>query len=481
MTSHGLDYDAHVREKCPTPRRCPRRLRAPARARHVHARARARAVPATTASGADDMDARETAATATASTDDRALETTAIIPGTDGTSAKEDARAHVLDANAMNASRLASLVVGRAGAAATASSPSAKYASVRVLQLNCLADALAANDSFASSYYAFDGEEPPKNAERLYDLNFDKRGKDLIKTITTGDSTTSPDVVCLQEVDHYYDFFEPELRKLGYAGIYKEDQWSPCRKFEAPCDGVAIFYKTDRLELLSSHAPGAPRARKEDPAQDAGKTLMARFRLKRDPKTEGTIRNTLGTLIRGNAKPVFSGVDLQEVIVVTTHLDSSKNVDGIITRLEQTKELCRHLNAFATNLCADVDNVQIIIAGDLNATPNEACVVHLRGRGMRDAYKDITSASGDEDANKFTTWKTRTGLFKTGEVKHTIDYILYSAHRGAKVVSVAKLPSESDIPSETGLPTHGFPSDHLPLQAQIALPARASSPAPAKE
>jgi exonuclease III len=182
----------------------------------------------------------------------------------------------------------------------------------------------------------------------------------------------------------------------------------------------------------------------------------------------------IGGLIRNPAKPVFSGADLQEVVVVNTHLESAKTVDGIITRLEQTKELCRHLNAFATNLCVDVDNVQIILAGDLNATPNEACVVHLRGRGMRSAYEDIGSTlQVDEKAvNTFTTWKTRTGLFKTGEVKHTIDYILYSAHRGSKVVSVAKLPDEKDIPSETGLPTFGFPSDHLPIQARIAIPLR---------
>ena len=135
---------------------------------------------------------------------------------------------------------------------------------------------------------------------------------------------------------------------------------------------------------------------------------------------------------------------------------SEKTVDGIITRLEQTKELCRQLNAFATNLCTDVDGVQIILAGDLNATPNEACVVHLRGRGMRNAYEDMSTALGHDEANRFTTWKTRTGVFKAGEVKHTIDYILYSAHRGSKVVSVAKLPNERDIPGDKGLPTLGF-------------------------
>ena len=372
-----------------------------------------------------------------------------------------------------------------AGATTTATTRARPACALKVMQFNALADALAANDAFASAAYYEDdetetgngndgeGKEAMGTATPMYDLNFRKRGRDLIRVVSTGDASTAPDVVCLQEVDHYYDFFEPEMRKLGYAGIYKEDQWSPCRKFDAPNDGVAIFYKMDKLELLSSHAPGCPRPRKDDAVRDAGKTLMARFRLKKDPKSDSMMRKAFGSLMRvatSNAKPVFSGEDLREVVVVTTHLASEKTVDGIITRLEQTKELCRQLNAFATNLCSDVDGVQIILAGDLNATPNEACVVHLRGRGMRNAYEDMSAALGDEKANRFTTWKTRTGVFKAGEVKHTIDYILYSAHRGSKVVSVAKLPNESDIPGDKGLPTFGFPSDHLPLQAVIAFP-----------
>ena len=393
--------------------------------------------------------------------------------------AVEEAMKYVYDPNREGSSAFAG---GKS--AMTTGTPSS---GLKVMQLNCLADALAANDAFASAEYYEDEEEEEEERRSgnegsaggtmtngsMYDLNFRKRGRDLIRVISTEDASTAPDVVCLQEVDHYHDFFEPELRRLGYAGIYKEDQWSPCRKFDAPNDGVAIFYKMDKLELLSSHAPGCPRPRKDDAARDAGKTLMARFRLKRDPKSDSMMRKAIGSLMRvasSNVKPVFSGEDLREVVVVTTHLASEKTVDGIITRLEQTKELCRQLNAFATNLCTDVDGVQIILAGDLNATPNEACVVHLRGRGMRNAYEDMSAALGDDEANRFTTWKTRTGVFKAGEVKHTIDYILYSAHRGSKVVSVAKLPSERDIPGDKGLPTFGFPSDHLPLQAVIAFP-----------
>ena len=60
---------------------------------------------------------------------------------------------------------------------------------------------------------------------------------------------------------------------------------------------------------------------------------MARFRLKRDPKSDSMMRKAIGSLMRvasSNVKPVFSGEDLREVVVVTTHLASEKTVGGII-------------------------------------------------------------------------------------------------------------------------------------------------------
>lgn len=48
------------------------------------------------------------------------------------------------------------------------------------------------------------------------------------------------------------------------------------------CDGVCIFYKIDKFELLSSYASGTSRARKDDSAFNVGKMLMVRFWLKKD-------------------------------------------------------------------------------------------------------------------------------------------------------------------------------------------------------
>lgn len=52
----------------------------------------------------------------------------------------------------------------------------------------------------------------------------------------------SPDIVCLQEVDAFNDFLQPELEKHQYTGIWK-------KKTGAKQDGVAIFWKAQHFSL----------------------------------------------------------------------------------------------------------------------------------------------------------------------------------------------------------------------------------------
>lgn len=52
------------------------------------------------------------------------------------------------------------------------------------------------------------------------------------------------DILCLQEVDHFSDSFEPFLGSIGYSTIYLQ---RPKRK-----DGCLIAYCLDRIDLLST-------------------------------------------------------------------------------------------------------------------------------------------------------------------------------------------------------------------------------------
>jgi nocturnin len=69
----------------------------------------------------------------------------------------------------------------------------------------------------------------------------------------------------------------------------------------------------------------------------------------------------------------------------------------------------------------------------------------------------------------FTTWKKRTGAFKPGEAKMTIDYIFVSNE--CETVDVAALPGVEEI-GHKALPCPEYPSDHLMLRAVVRLPER---------
>lgn len=66
--------------------------------------------------------------------------------------------------------------------------------------------------------------------------------------------TYRPHILCLQEVDHYYDTFEPVLAGLGYSGHFCPKPYSPCLDVEGNNgpDGCALFYDRSRFELLDS-------------------------------------------------------------------------------------------------------------------------------------------------------------------------------------------------------------------------------------
>ncbi|KAF6737374.1 Nocturnin [Oryzias melastigma] len=86
---------------------------------------------------------------------------------------------------------------------------------IRIMQWNILAQALGeGKDGFIRC---------PLDA-----LNWNERKYLILEEILTH----RPDVLCLQEVDHYYDTFQPILARLGYQGSFLPKPWSPCLDVE---------------------------------------------------------------------------------------------------------------------------------------------------------------------------------------------------------------------------------------------------------
>jgi CCR4-NOT transcription complex subunit 6 len=66
------------------------------------------------------------------------------------------------------------------------------------------------------------------------------------------------DVLALQEVqaDHYREYIEPEMRVLGYEGVFKK-KTREAMGMDGKMDGCAIFYKRDKCAALCGPADSA--------------------------------------------------------------------------------------------------------------------------------------------------------------------------------------------------------------------------------
>ena len=351
----------------------------------------------------------------------------------------------------------------------TTAALSSERRTISVVQYNVLAEGLS---NPAMSPDAGFTSMPPEQ------MRWAHRGELVLDRLIRANA----DIVCLQEVDHYYDSVEPAMRAAGYAGLYREDEWSSCSKNTkgALKDGVALFYRRSKLELVASHLPFAPRSGKvssekeTEAREDAGKCIVARFRVRRADVASLT----------GREYAEYASAT-ESFIACTAHFAAAKTEEGETRRAAQASALWRELRRFRafsgggdsfseaeeTRKSESSRAIPIILAGDLNARPEERAVRYLKSRGLVSAYEK-TSRSGSEPA--FTTWKIRSGAFKPGEAKMCIDYVFASPR--VSVLDVSELPSEREI-GEKALPCAAHPSDHLMLRAELTLPVGLTSAA----
>jgi mRNA deadenylase 3'-5' endonuclease subunit Ccr4 len=111
-------------------------------------------------------------------------------------------------------------------------------ADLRVLQFNMLADGLSGLRADLGGF---------SKAKREY-MDWSSRSIKLMYELLQYD----PDVITLQECDHYYDFFLPELAKAGYDGMFAPKPASACLEVSDRSDGCAIFLKRDKIRVVSS-------------------------------------------------------------------------------------------------------------------------------------------------------------------------------------------------------------------------------------
>jgi len=295
---------------------------------------------------------------------------------------------------------------------------------VRVAQFNILADGLSAMDENKGGFTG----SPVGSLEWRY-----RRARLVYELVRHGDL---PDIVAMQEVDHYYDWFAPVLAWLGYEGSFVAKPNSKSKRSLDPSleDGCALFWRTGTVTLIEQETMNFDKF-DQDGAPTGKKSNQVAI---------------LATLQRLGAEPMVVGV---------SHLKASKRVAGERVRANQAMQLLDRVSK---------KGLPCIVAIDLNGAPERnptadyppeaypSVMKHMLG--LHSVYKDVL---GQEP--KYTTWKQRAGR---PMAKHTIDYIFASPTIG--VSRVLSLPEEDDIAKE-GLPCWNYPSDHFALMAELRV------------
>eukprot|EP00075_Anas_platyrhynchos_P023301 XP_027312554.1 nocturnin isoform X2 [Anas platyrhynchos] len=281
---------------------------------------------------------------------------------------------------------------------------------IRVMQWNILAQALGeGKDNFVQC---------PMEA-----LKWEERKCLILEEILA----YQPDILCLQEVDHYFDTFQPLLSRLGYQGTFFPKPWSPCLDVErnnGP-DGCALFFLKDRFELINS-----------------ANIRLTAMKLKTN---QVAIAQTLKCHETGRL-----------FCIAVTHLKARTGWERF--RSAQGCDLLQNLKSITQGA-----KIPLIVCGDFNAEPTEEVYREFSNSSLNlnSAYK-LLSPDGQSEP-PYTTWKIR----PSGECRHTLDYIWYSQH-ALNVNSALGLLTEEQI-GPNRLPSFNYPSDHMSLVCDFSF------------
>lgn len=242
-----------------------------------------------------------------------------------------------------------------------------------ILQWNILADRLSGAHP---NLGGFDGD----NMAEV--LNWETRKNKIMAVL----NAKSPDIITLQECDHFYDFIKPELEK-DYIGFFMPKPLSGSN-----CEGCCIFVRRcyrhatidiDQCSCINYTTPGGD-----------------------------YVANQGAIILRLNINLYRS------VIVATTHLKAEKTARGEQIRQDQIQQLFSYIGTIAT------PTDHIIIAGDLNAMPIADAEIGapltyetIKNAGFRSVFNTT------EAVEPFITTQKSRGGKTTGRC---IDYILHS-------------------------------------------------------
>lgn len=299
-------------------------------------------------------------------------------------------------------------------------------------------------------------------------LNWDYRKDLIIREILS----CAPDIICLQEVefDKYESFFHAQLSSLGsYKGFF----WPKTRartmnEYErSQVDGCAIFWKTSVFRSLVTHCIELQQVSLQDSSLRKVKDMLSRL----------TNRDNVAVLT------LLEHIDTEmKILIVNAHLHWDPTLTDV--KLAQmfllTNEIQRLLISWGCCYsAADVKRFPVILAGDLNSTPDSSVFGYIDSGSTPKDHPDLADFSYRtpllESFRHQFDFKSVYSLY--GELDFTnltpcfkgvIDYIWYSS-RSLIPLGVLNGIDSSYTKKVIGFPNAHNPSDHIFLLSSFAF------------
>jgi len=318
---------------------------------------------------------------------------------------------------------------------------------LRVTSYNLLADLYADSDYSRTVLFA---QCPP------FALAMDYRIKLILSELIGFNS----DIITLQECDR--KVFElhlvPILDLFGFSGNF-------AKKGGQVDEGLATFYRREKMQLVSFSSVFLPDALNTDP-----KYNYILERVRGNEKLLASLTNRTTTV----SVSVLRGAEGQLLVVGNTHLYFQPNADHI--RLIQA-EMCRVELEVVRKKTLEMfpdKEVTIMLCGDFNSTPPFGVLEYFNVGKIEEDHQDWRSQEGEEVVGlrlahqpmfvsaagtpKYTNY--------TQGFKDCLDYI-FMERKSLEVEQVIPLPSEEELSQHIALPNIVFPSDHVSLVVDL--------------
>ncbi|KAG2549144.1 carbon catabolite repressor protein 4 homolog 1-like isoform X2 [Panicum virgatum] len=347
-----------------------------------------------------------------------------------------------------------------------------------VLSYNILADAYATSDAY--SYCP------------TWALSWTYRRQNLLREIIGYHA----DIICLQEVqlNHFEDFFAPELDKHGYQALYKKRTTEVYSGNPVAIDGCATFFRRDKFSHVKKYEVEFNKAAQSltDAIIPAAQKRVALSRL---------IKDNIALIAVLEAKFGNHGAEnpgkRQLLCVANTHINVHQDLKDV--KLWEVHTLLKGLEKIAVSA-----DIPMLVCGDFNSTPGSSPhgllavgkvdQLHpdlaidplgiLRPPSKLNHQLPLVSAYssfarmvgvgyGLEHQRRRMDPATNEPLFTncTRDFIGTVDYIFYTAD-SLTVESLLELLDEESLRKDTALPSPEWSSDHIALLAEFRCKPR---------